>query len=55
MEREDFDSFVEFIYHKQPPTVEHLSPYAEIVFNYITTPGKLRDAWIEWREGKQND
>lgn len=51
MERGDWDEFVEFIYHKQPADIQRLSPYAELVFNYILdTTGKLRDLAIEWME-----
>ena len=57
MKREDWDRFVEYIYHKQPSDINRLSPYAELVFNYIPNiTGKLRDAGIEWmRKEKDHD
>ena len=56
MKREDWDRFVEYIYHKQPSDINRLSPYAELVFNYIPdTTGKLRDVGIEFMREKDHE
>jgi hypothetical protein len=43
MEREDWDDFLIW-------SDGSCEPNYWITVDYITTPGKLRDAWIEWKE-----
>jgi hypothetical protein len=45
MEREDWDDFLIW-------SDGSCEPNCWITVDYITTPGKLRDAWIEWKESQ---
>lgn len=47
MEREDWADFVIFLERKDDWW--YVKEFCE---RYITTPGLLRDKWIEWREAK---
>jgi hypothetical protein len=46
MEREDWPEFWRVAYGEYV----QVNPFRYIGINHITTPGKLRDAWIEWKE-----
>jgi hypothetical protein len=51
MEREDWEEFSGQVIEGEAITHPHFATGScYIKLDYITTPGKLRDAWIEWKE-----
>jgi hypothetical protein len=53
MEREDWEEFFVRVGKLEcnRPWANSYSFYIDL--DYITTPGKLRDAWIEWKEAQK--